>query len=65
MELPPGVPDPIFLCQLALELKMSLRDLGERMSAHELCVVWPQYFKWRQMTQERNEQKAEAERGRR
>jgi hypothetical protein len=45
MELPPGVADPIFLCELALELKMPVGELAERMSAHELTVVWPAFFR--------------------
>jgi hypothetical protein len=55
MELPPGIPDPIFLCELALELHMPVGELGERMSAHELGVVWPAYFRYRQTKREREE----------
>jgi hypothetical protein len=51
MELPPGVPDPIFLHELALELKMSVAELtcgrGTPMSAHELTVAWPAFFRAR------------------
>lgn len=61
LPLPPGTVDPIFLCQLALELKMSIKDIGERMSAHELAVTWPAYFKWRAMAQEREQEKQERE----
>lgn len=64
MELPPGTVDPIFLHQLALELHMTVRDIGERMSAHELCVQWPAFYRWRQKAQEREERRAEAERDR-
>lgn len=47
MDLPLGVPDPLFLPELALKMHKSIRELttGEPgMSAHELCVVWPAYF---------------------
>lgn len=56
MELPPGVVDPIFACQLALELHMPVGELGQRMSAHELSVVWPAYFNWRARAREREEE---------
>jgi hypothetical protein len=57
MELPSGVPDPIFLCELALELHMPVGELGDRMSAHELGVVWPEFFRYRQRVQEREEER--------
>jgi hypothetical protein len=47
MELPPGVVDPMFLHELALELHMPVGELGERMSLHELTVEWPAYFRAR------------------
>ena len=47
MNLAPGVVDPIFLHELALELRMSVRQLGESMSLHELTVEWPAYFAFR------------------
>ena len=50
----------MFLCELALELKMSIRELGHRMSAHELNVTWPLYFEFR-----RREEKRRAEREKR
>lgn len=65
MELPPGVPDPMFLCELALELKMPVSELGERMSAHELTVVWPAFFRARARERKRAEDKAAAKAGRR
>lgn len=34
----------MFLHDLALELKMPVGELCNRMSAHELCVEWPAYF---------------------
>jgi hypothetical protein len=52
-------PDPIFLCELALELKMPIGELGSRMSAHELTVVWPAYFHWRHAAAERARQREE------
>jgi hypothetical protein len=51
----------MFACELALELRMSLRELGESMSAHELCVIWPAFFETRRRAQERE---AEKQRGR-
>jgi hypothetical protein len=36
--------DPLFLHELALELGMSVGDIQNRMSAHELTVEWPAYF---------------------
>lgn len=44
MPLPPSIADPLFLAELALELKMPIGELGRRMSNYELCVVWPAYF---------------------
>ena len=55
MDLPVGVPDPLFLFELALEMKKSVRELttGEGgMSAHELCVEWPAFFEVRREMQE-------------
>lgn len=37
----------MLLCELALEMGMPLSELGERMSLHELTVVWPAYFQAR------------------
>jgi hypothetical protein len=48
---------PIFLCQLALELHMPVGELGNRMSAHELSVVWPTFFAWRERARRREEEK--------
>ena len=44
MALPPSVADPLFLAELALELKMPISELGDRMSNYELCVTWPAFF---------------------
>ncbi len=57
--------DPIFVHMLALELGMTVSELGQRMSAHELTVAWPAFFKWRDMAKRREEERAEARRGRR
>jgi hypothetical protein len=57
MELPLGVPDPIFLCELALEMGKSVSELCDSMSAHELCVIWPEYFATRQRMREAEEAK--------
>lgn len=57
MELPPGVTDPIFLCELALELKMPVGELGDRMSAHELAVMWPAFFRYRAREHQRQQEK--------
>ena len=47
MELPPGTVDPIYQCQLAERLHMTVGELthgrGTPMSAHELGVLWPLY----------------------
>lgn len=53
MQLPLGLVDPIFLCELALELGMPVGEMCDRMSAHELAVVWPAFFRWREAEQER------------
>lgn len=53
MQLPVGVPDPMFLHELALELGMTVSELGDRMSAHELCVEWPAFFQARKREAQR------------
>lgn len=57
MRLPPGVVDPIFMCELALELRMPVGELGRRMSLHELAVVWPAFFDYRRRCAEREADK--------
>lgn len=64
LELPPGTVDPIFLCELALEMHMPVGELTGRMSAHELCVVWPAFFRWRARENERLEREAQEKRRR-
>ena len=59
MLLGPGMVDPIFQCELALELGMTLGEMGSRMSAHELAVVWPAYFEVRAEREEREERERE------
>lgn len=44
MQMGPGIVDPLFLHELALEMGMPVGEMCERMSAHELCVEWPAYF---------------------
>jgi len=48
--------DPIFECELALELGMTIGEIRERMSLHEFAVIWPAYFAIR------NRHEAEAQR---
>lgn len=42
----------MFLHELALELGMPVGEMCQRMSAHELTVEWPAYFKARDREQE-------------
>ncbi len=64
MELPPGVTDPIFLHELALELHMPVGEMCSRMSAHELSVEWPAFFAWRRRKQEKDAKKENLRRSR-
>lgn len=59
--LPLGISDPYFACELALEMKMPLGELGARMSNHELCVVWPAFFAERERVRELEQARAEME----
>jgi hypothetical protein len=59
MRLPTGVPDPMFLHELALELKMPVAEMCQRMSAHELGVEWPAFFAARERERERAEEARE------
>lgn len=65
MPLPMGVADPIFTCQLALELKMPVGELGTRMSNYELCVLWPAFFQWREGARQREQERASSRADRR
>jgi hypothetical protein len=58
MQLPAGVVDPLFLHELALELKMPVGEMCQRMSAHELTVLWPEFFAYRNREQKRQEDRA-------
>ncbi len=57
MDLPLGVVDPLFLAELALEMKMPVGELGDRMSNYELCVFWPAFFNHRHEMNEEAEKK--------
>lgn len=43
-QLPLGIADTYFMCELALELHMPVGELGQRMSNYEACVIWPAFF---------------------
>ena len=62
MPLPPSMADPLFLAELALELKMPIAEIGCRMSNYELCVVWPAFFHQRRLHELREENKRRARR---
>jgi hypothetical protein len=64
MQLPPGVADPMFLHQLALELGMPVGEMCARMSAKELTVDWPFFFAYRERERQREQQKTKQGRGR-
>lgn len=51
--------DPLFLAELALELKMPMGEILNRMSVHELCVLWPEFFAYRQREAKRQHDKQE------
>lgn len=57
MELRPGLADPMFLHELALEMGKSVSEMCDSMSAHELTVLWPLFFETRN-----RERRAEEER---
>lgn len=66
MQLPPGTVDPLFECELALGLHMTLAELrhgrGTPMSAKELAVEWPAFFRFKERERRRAEEKAEMDR---
>lgn len=62
MRLPPGVVDPLFLHELALELHMPVGEMCARMSMHELTVSWPLFFRYREREAERQQQHDQAQR---
>ena len=45
------------MCELAELLHMPVGELGQRMSNHELCVVWPEYFAYKAREAKRQEAK--------
>lgn len=65
--LPLGVSDPWQMCELALEMHMTLGELsygrGTPMSNYELCVVWPAFFAERARLQQIEIAKQEQRRG--
>jgi len=54
--------DPISTCELALALGMSIAEMchgaGTPMSAHEMTVIWPAFFAWRERARAREERRA-------
>lgn len=65
LPLPPGTVDPLFMHELALELGMTVRDLGQRADVHELTVAWPLFFQYRKRESDRAAQRAERRAARR
>jgi hypothetical protein len=51
--------DPIFLCDLALALGMPIGEMCDRMSAHELSVIWPAYYRIKAEEREAEEREQE------
>ena len=45
--------------ELALELGMPVGEMCERMSLHELCYEWPEFYAVRHREAERQKQKEE------
>jgi hypothetical protein len=45
-------------------MRMPVSELGERMSAHELAVIWPAFFRYRQREADREADKQKQQRGR-
>jgi hypothetical protein len=60
LPMEPGMVDPLFAHELALELGMTVSELGSRMSAHELTVAWPAFFAYRAREAERQKEKEES-----
>lgn len=50
----------MFTHELALELGMSVGEIGWRMSAHELTVLWPAFFRARHVEREEEADKQKA-----
>ncbi len=51
--------DPYFLHELALELRMPVGELTQRMSAKELTIDWPEFFAARRRLAEREAREEE------
>lgn len=49
----------MFLHELALELGMTVSEMCDRMSAHELTVLWPAFFQARERIRRREEAERE------
>lgn len=54
----------MFVHELALELGMPVGEMCRRMSAHELTVLWPEFFAYRHREAAKQAEKAE-QKGRR
>ena len=52
----------MFVHELALQLGMTVSEIGERMSLHELTVEWPAFFEVRRREVERENEKRESRR---
>lgn len=61
--LPLSIADPYFMCELALELGVTLADLGRRESNYNVCITWPAFFAERSRLQAIEAEKQERQRG--
>ncbi len=52
----------MFEHELALELRMPVGELYDRMSLHELTVRWPMYFGYRRRVQKEQQQEQDRQR---
>lgn len=67
MEVPSGTVDPMFLYELAEHLGMTVQQMTTGrpgMSAHELCIGWPVYMRYKERARERAREKEKQKRGR-
>ena len=67
MEVPPGAVDPMFLYELAEHLGMTVQQMTTGrpgMSARELSVGWPIYFRFKERAQKREADRQKQKRGR-
>lgn len=62
-QTPPGVSNPLFEHELALQLHMTVGELhngrGTPMSLHELTVRWPLFFGYQRRVAEEERQRRE------